>query len=102
MNSKTNDFYKLYFATFFKSSSRTWNKHWIHINSLIFTIFAPIYSLMTKSTHVSTCFDFKSSPETFISPLFFKKSFSLGGGQCPHPRPPDAPSHHLACTWNFT
>ena len=107
MNSKTNDFYKLYFATFCKLSSRAWNKHWIHINSLIFTICAPIYSLMTKSTRdVSTCFVFKSSPETFISPLFFKNSFTLGGGQCSLPDLPpfgsDAPSHHLACTWIFT
>ena len=43
---------------------------------------------MTKSTRdVSTCFVFKSSPEAFISPLFFKKPFTLGGGQCPPPRP---------------
>ena len=36
---------------------------------------------MTKSTpDVSTCSVFKSSPEAFISPLFFKNSFTLGGG----------------------
>ena len=63
---------------------------------------------MTKSTpDVSTCFVFKSSPEAFISPLFFKNSFTLGGGNGP-PRPPpppfgsNAPSHYLACTWIFT
>ena len=83
--------------------------HWIHINSLIFTIFAPIYSLMTKSTpDVLTCFVFKSFPEAFISHLFFKNSFTLGGGNAPPPYqtfPPfgsDAPSHWLACTWIFT
>ena len=33
---------------------------------------------MTKSTpDVSTCFVFKSSPEAFISPLFFKNYFTL-------------------------
>ena len=33
---------------------------------------------MTKSTSdVSSCFVFKSSPEAFISPLFFKKSFTF-------------------------
>ena len=81
MNAKTNDFYKLYFATFCKLSPRALNKHWIHTNSLIFTIFAPIYSVMTKLTRdVSTCFVFKSSPEAFISPLFFKTSFTLEGG----------------------
>ena len=33
---------------------------------------------MTKSTpKVSTCFVFKSSPEAFISPLFFKNSFTM-------------------------
>ena len=36
---------------------------------------------MTKSTpDVSTCFVFKSSPEAFISPLFFKNYFTMGGG----------------------
>ena len=36
---------------------------------------------MTRSTpDVSTCSVFKSSPEAFISPLFFKNSFTLGGG----------------------
>ena len=45
---------------------------------------------MTKSKpDVSTCFVFKSSLEAFISPLFFKINFTLGGGgQCPLPRPP--------------
>ena len=34
---------------------------------------------MTKSTpEVSTRFVFKSSPEAFISPLFFKNKFTLG------------------------
>ena len=52
---------------------------------------------MTKSTpDVSTCSVFKSSPEAFISPLFFKNSFTLGGGGG------NAPSHNLACAWNFT
>ena len=33
---------------------------------------------MTKSTpDVLICFVFKSSPETFLSPLFFKNSFTL-------------------------
>ena len=43
---------------------------------------------MTKSTpDVSSCFVFKSSPEAFISPIFFKNYFTLGGGgQCPPPR----------------
>ena len=46
---------------------------------------------MTKSTRdISTCFVFKSSPEAFISPLFFKNPFTLGGGQCPPP--PSRPS----------
>ena len=36
---------------------------------------------MTKSTpDVSTCFVFKSSPEAFISPLFFSKFFYPGRG----------------------
>ena len=30
-------------------------------------------------------FCFKSSPETYISPLFFKNSFTLGGGNAPLP-----------------
>ena len=43
---------------------------------------------MTKLTpNVSTCLVFKSYPEAFISPLFFKNSITLGGGQCPPPRP---------------
>ena len=42
---------------------------------------------MTKSTpDVSTCSVFKSSPEAFISPLFFKNSFTLGGGGGNAPR----------------
>ena len=41
---------------------------------------------MTKSTpDVSTCSLFKSYPEAFISPLFFKNYFTLGRGQCPLP-----------------
>ena len=41
---------------------------------------------MTKSTRdVSTCFVFKSSPEAFISPLFFKNPFTLVGGNAPLP-----------------
>ena len=55
---------------------------------------------MTKSTpDVSTCFVFKSSSEAFLSPLFFKNSFTLPD------LPPfgsDAPSHYLACTWILT
>ena len=51
---------------------------------------------MTKSTRdVSTCLVFKSSPEAFISPLFFKN-------YSPPPLGSDAPSHYLACTWIFT
>ena len=43
---------------------------------------------MTKSTpDVLTCSVFKSSPEAFILPLFFKNSFTLGGGQYHHPIP---------------
>ena len=39
---------------------------------------------MTKSTRDdSTCFVYKSSLEAFISPLFFKNSFTRGEGQCP-------------------
>ena len=39
---------------------------------------------MIKSTpDVSTCFVFKSFPEAYISPLFFKNSFTLGGGNAP-------------------
>ena len=38
---------------------------------------------MTKSTHdVSTCFVFKSSPEAFISPLFFKNYFPPARERC--------------------
>ena len=64
---------------------------------------------MTKSTpDVSSFFVFKSSPEAFISPLFFKNYFTLGGGGAMPPSQTfpqfgsDAPSHHLACTWIFT
>ena len=43
---------------------------------------------MTISTpDVSTYSVFKSSPEAFISPLFFKNSFTLGGGQYHPPIP---------------
>ena len=57
---------------------------------------------MTKSTpDVSTCF-IKSSPGAFISPLFFKNSFTLGGEGAMPPFGSDAPSHYLACTWIFT
>ena len=36
---------------------------------------------MIKSTRdVSICFVYKSSPEAFISPLFFKNSFTREGG----------------------
>ena len=39
---------------------------------------------MTKSTRdVSTCSVLKSSPEAFISPVFFKNSFTFGGGNVP-------------------
>ena len=49
---------------------------------------------MTKTTpDFSICFVFNSSPEAFISPLFFKKYFTLRGS--------DALSHYLACTWDF-
>ena len=42
---------------------------------------------MTKSTpDVSSCFVFKSSPESFISLLFIKNSSRRGGGQCAPPR----------------
>ena len=44
---------------------------------------------MTKSTpDVSTCFFYNSSPQAFISPLFFKNSFTLGGGNVPLSAPP--------------
>ena len=56
----------------------------IIINSLIFTIFAPITKL---TADVSTWFVFKSSPEAIISPLFLKKNFTQGWGRCPRPRP---------------
>ena len=43
---------------------------------------------MTKSTRdVSTCFVFKSYPEAFISPLFFKNSlrpYPRSGAMLPH------------------
>ena len=46
---------------------------------------------MTKLTpKVSTYFVFKSSPEAFISPLFFKNSFTL--------EPPPRPSPRLGAT----
>ena len=57
MNSKTNDFDK----------------------------FAPIFSLMTKSTsEVSTFLVSKSSPEAFISPLFQKIILPRSGAMLPH------------------
>ena len=64
---------------------------------------------MTKATpDVSICLVFKSYPEASISPLFFKNSFTLGGGWAMPPSqtfPPfgsDAPSYYLACTWIYT
>ena len=44
---------------------------------------------MTKLTpNVSTCLVFKSYPEAFISPLFFKNYFTLGNAPLPDLPPP--------------
>ena len=54
---------------------------------------------MTKSTPgVSKCFVFKSTPEAFMSPLFFKIILPWEPQSQTPPFRSDAPSHYLACT----